>query len=257
MIDSELIKKLLLSILDSGDKSPLFSQFYEICIRFSIATLNLGKNQMIRNDLQRKMDCSAQDLACDCIWKLFIPKQGRLIEFEKYFNKHFPDGIGTIYPDRIKAQLAILIKARTNQGLSLIREEWGDIFFDIRKAVSTEIARRKKIYVKHYVHGVKFISFDHKEQIDFSLPQVEKDYLLGMLFLVKLKKYDYTKVLRTVFEILSTQQEYCKAVEEKLLLDILKEFYYTKASDFIELNNSVENSNVEYIVDEDNFEHDN
>ncbi len=256
MIDSETIKKLLFSILDKGDRSPLFNQFYEVCIRFSVATLYLNKNQNTRNDLQRKMDCSVQDLACDCIWKLFIPKQGRLIEFEKYFNKHFPDGIETIHPDNLKAQLAILIKARTNQGLSLIKEEWGDIYFDIRKAVSTEVARRKETYKKHIIHGIKYLSFNHKDQIDFSLPQVEKNYLLSRLFPVKMKKYDYAKVLRIVFEILSSQQEYCKAVEEKLLLDTLKEFYYTKASEFIELNNSVENTNVEYIVDEDNFDQD-
>ena len=62
-----------------------------------------------------------------------------------------------------------------------------------------------------------------------------------------MKKYDYSKVLRTVFEILGPQEEYCKAVEEKLLLDTLKEFYYAKASEYIELNNSIENTNVEYI----------
>lgn len=257
MNDGESIKKALLSILDTGVKSPLLNQFYEICIRFSVATLNLNKNQMIRLDLQRKMDCTVRDLACDCIWRLFIPKQGRLIEFEKYFSKHFPCGMEIINPDQIKAQLAILIKARTNQGLSLVREEWGDIYFDLRKAVTTEVARRKELYIKHVVHGVKFISFDHQEYIDFNLPQVEKHYLLNQLFPVKMKKYDYSKVLRTVFEILGSQEEYCKAMEEKLLLDMLKEFYYTKASEYIELNNSIENTNVEYIIDEDKFDQDN
>ncbi len=256
MNDGESIKKALLSILDKGDKSPLFNQFYEVCIRFSVATLNLSKNQMVRNDLQRKMDCSVQDLACDCIWKLFIPKQGRLIEFGKYFLKHFPGGIETIHSDHIKAQLAILIKARTNQGLSLIREEWGDIYFDIRKALTTEVARRKDIYKKHFINGIKYISFNHHTNIDFCLPQVEKDYLLSRLFLIKMKKYDYAKVLRKVFEVLDSQQEYCNAVEEKLLLEILKEFYYTKASESIELSNFVEITNVEYNTDEDNFEQD-
>jgi len=174
MKDSELIKEALISILNKGVKSPLLKQMYEFCLRFSIANLNLYKNQIIRNDLQRKMNCTVQDLACDCIWKLFIPKQGELIEFEKYFYKIFPGGIDKIHSDVIKVQLAILIKARTNQGLSLIREEWGDIYFDIRKAITTEVARRKEIYLKHIAHGNKFISLNHKDQIDFSLPQIEK-----------------------------------------------------------------------------------
>jgi len=62
--------------------------------------------------------------------------------------------------------------------------------------------------------------------------------------------------LRIVFEILDSQKEYCKAVEEKLLFDALKEFYYAKASESIELNNYEEYKNVEYIYDEDNFDQD-
>jgi hypothetical protein len=246
MNDSATIKELLLSILKSAGKPQIFKHFYEICLCFSVATINLSKNQIVRINLQRNMDCSVQDLACDCLWKLFIPKEGRLIEFEKYFQKHFPQGIENVHPDRIKADLAILIKARTQQGLSLIREEWGENYFEIRKAINTETKRANRSYSTHYFKNKKYISNNHGNEIDFNLPQIEKDVLLSDLYLIKMKKYDYAKILRVVFDIINSGTGFCKAIEEKLLLDTLKEFYHNKLNDFLESNLDPELKNVEY-----------
>ncbi len=251
MINSETTKTVLLSILNLGESSHLFNQFYKICIHLSVATLNLSKNQIVKNELLQRMDCSAQDLACDCIWKLFVLKNGRLVEFEKYFQKYFPIGIETIHPDYLKARLAILIKARTQQGLSFIREEWGENYFSIRKAISTEIRRTNSSYAVHNFNKKKYISLNHRSVIDFNFPQIEKDFLLSELYLIKMIKYDYAKILRSVFEILNSHAEFCKAIEEKLLLNTLKEFYCNKLNDFIELNQDLEYKNVEYITFEE------
>lgn len=226
--DAEFIKQILIAII-SGDISPLkVKQLHSICLVFSISSLSVKKYHFIVEEVQINMGCTLRDLACNCIDELFRTENGRLIEIERYFLKKFPDGLERIQAEIIKANLGLLVKSKTNQQLSEIREKSGDLYFKIRKAVSTEIARRTKTYVQKRINGKKIITMYNSHDNNSILPEVDKYILLEWLFDIKLKKYDVAKVLREVFTILNSQDRFAKYIEETLLLSTLKEFYIAK-----------------------------
>jgi hypothetical protein len=244
MINSETTKIVLLSILNLGESSPLFNQFYQICINFSVATLSLGKNRRFRNDLMSKLDCSVQDLACDCIADLFEKYDGKFIHIEKYFSKQFQSNITSVNSEVIQTHLAVIIKSKTNQRISALREETGEIYFKVKKIVGTVIKRKKDLYKSLMVNGIKYLSYNHNKEIKLDLPQVEINYIVSKLLSKTFKKNKVTDVINAVFETLSDQDVYCKALQEKLLIDYLKEYFLLKMGDSI-------SQTVEYITYEE------
>jgi hypothetical protein len=210
--------------------------------------LNIRKNQRIRDEILLNLNCTKRDLACECLGELFCTQNDSLIEINNFFQKKFPNGLEGVHVDIIKANIGLLIKSKTNQHLSEIREDLGDPYFKIRKAVSTEIARKNGTYKKIIFNGKKYVAANHNFECNFNLPQIDKDTFLTMFFDIKLKKYDVAKVLREAFILLNSQNEYAKAVEEKLLLDTMKDFYIAKMNDFIFEN--VEYNNIEEEIDE-------
>ncbi len=241
-IDGQKIKECLISVISTGERSPKLKQFHELCKQFSKACLCLNNNRMIRDELLKKMDYSLDDLAYDCIDELFRTENNKFIELENYFNKKISGNIEEVHPDKISALFGALIKSKTNQQLSELREKFGDIYFKIRKAISTEIKRKNKVYVEIYSEGKKFIGLNHNTDLCMHLPDISKNWLLPKMFEIKLKKYEVTKMLFETLQIINSQNEYSKRIEDKMLFEILKDFYNSKINDVIE-------KNVEYKVD--------
>ncbi len=243
MNDSETIKRVLLSVLSAGNNSPMFDQFYNICLNFSITTICVNKNKRLRDELTYKLDCTVKDLACECIADIFEIKEGKFIRFNNYFGKKFPEGIQHIHPDKLKVHLAALIKSKVNQNIYALKEDLGDIYPKVKKSLDTFLSRNKDMYERFMLNGVKFIRFNHSCKIDFSLPQIEKQVLISKMLSLDVKNFFIATLIPEVFKILDCQHEFCKAVNEKLLLELLKEFY------LIKINDTVRN-NVEYINNE-------
>ncbi len=231
MSDSETIKRVLLSVLTTGNNSTMFNQFYKICMNFSAASLCVARNKRQREELTSRLDCSVMDLASECIADLFEIVDDKFIRINNYFDKKFPDGIQQTHQDIIKVHLAVLIKSKTNQSLSELKEDLGDIYPKIKKSLDTFLSRKKDEYRKFIKEGVKYISYDHLCVIDFSLPQIEKRFLVSKMLRLRLKNCFVATVMPEVFRIISKQDEYCKAIKEKLLLEALKEYYEIKMND--------------------------
>jgi len=186
-------------------------------------------------------------MARDFIDYLFETKDGLFVQLIKYFNKKLPGGILSEHPDILGTHLAVLIKSKTNQQLSELRENLGEIYFRIKKSLSTDLSRKRDIYNKFVVKGIQYIKLNHNSTVNLELPQVDKTYLISKLLKKEFKNYNVSQILAGVLEILYSQQEFCKAIKEKHLLIILRE-YYT-----LNMKAEIEN-NVEYIEYEEENE---
>ncbi len=242
MNDSETIKRVLLNVLNSQINDFDVSQnFSEICRNFSRATLCLKKNGLIKKEILFKLNCTLKELAYDCIADLLERRDGKFIHIINYFNKKFPDGIEQVHPDILTAHLATLVKSKTSQQISEIREILGDHYFKIKKALSTFLKRKGDKYTISIIDGIKYISLNHLPECSFNLPQINNDELLSNILLTNFKNNNLATIAPKIFEMLQNQDEYCKAIQEKFLLEILKEFYQIKQNDYLRKN--VEYSN--------------
>jgi hypothetical protein len=245
MQKSENTKGIICSILESGKASPLFNRFYELCIRFAKATINLNKNRQIRNEILSRLGYSLQDMACDCIADLFETRDGKFIHIDNYFLKKLSSKPEDTHTEILETYLVVLIKSKTNQQISELRENLGEIYFKIKKSVSTDLNRKKKLYNKFTVNGLTYIHHSGNTGIDLELPQIEKSYIVNKLLNRDLEGRQVSKVLYAVFEILDGLDGYCKALKEKDLFEILKDYFTVRMSESVE-------TNVEYINDDEN-----
>ncbi len=247
MSDSATIKRVLLYVLNPPINYSTSQKLCEICRNFSIATLCLKKNELIKKEILFKLNCTLEELAFDCIADLLERRDEKFIHIINYFDKKFPDGIEQVHPDVLTVNLATLVKSKTSQQISEIREKLGDHYFKIKKALSTFLNRKSDIYTVLFIDGIKYISFNHLQESSFNLPQINYDELLSKILLTEFKNNNLATILPKIFEMLQNQDEYCKAVQEKSLLEILKEFYQIKQNDFLR-------KNVEYINNEDFYD---
>jgi hypothetical protein len=224
------MKELIKSILSLGCTSPRFKEFYSICVRLSMSYLSISKNRFISIELQRKLDISLTQLARDCIADLFEIKDSCYIHINNYFYKKLGN-VEQKHDDEIKVHLAILIKSKTNQQLTELREYFGEIYFKIKKAVSTDLTRKNDFYKEVSLDGNRFLYICKKEELDFNLPQVEDKIIMEKLYEMHLTNYQVPKVMKAVLEIVEKQEGYLRAIRYKSLLLILKSFYLSRMND--------------------------
>ncbi|MHB8579053.1 MAG: hypothetical protein ACYDA4_04225 [Ignavibacteriaceae bacterium] len=247
MNSRDTIKRVLLHVLNSQIDHQESQSFCEICRNFSIATICLNKNRLIKKEILLNLDCTLEELAYDCIADLMERRDGKFIHIINYFNKKFPNGIENVHHDILTAHLATLVKSKTSQQISEIRESLGDHYFKIKKALSTFLTRKCDKYAVLIIDGIKYISLNHLCEYNFNLPQINENELLSKLLFFNFKNYNLATIAPKIFEMLQNQDEYCKAIREKFLLEILKEFYQIKQNDFLR-------KNVEYSNNEDFYD---
>jgi hypothetical protein len=225
------MKELLVSILSGGSASPFFKEFYSICIKMAIAYLSISKNKLSSKELQIKLGITLNDLAQDCISDLFETREDLFIHINNYFHKSLGSDIELLHDDEIKACLAILIKSKTNQQLSELREVFGDIYFKIRKAVSVFLVRNKISYNEIHSNGNRYIYTCTHKEINIGLSKINSESILNELYGIKFHSYQIPEVLRAFFQIVNNQNKFAKVVEYNTLLKTLKIYYQTRLRD--------------------------
>jgi hypothetical protein len=252
--NGEIIKNVLLSVLSEGEKSHLVNELYRICVNFAIASLSAGKNRFFQYEIIQRAGGSLRDLATDCIADLFENRGGKYFHLNKYFDKYFPSGIDGVHPDKITASLATLIKSATSQRISELRQNFDEIFFDIKKSLETYIKRNSHLYEKYSINGNMYLQTKNSHKPDFTLPAIDKDLLVSKILELKLSKHNIAVLIPHVFLIMDAEEDICKTIKENYLIECLKDYY------IIKINNSLENLicpydvNVEYIDSSENLE---
>lgn len=219
------MREIVKSIIEQGSKSSDFNKFYDICLKMSIAYLFINRNKIIRNEIMRKMDYSIKDLARDCIDALFETKDDKFIQINSYFYKKYGAKLDKIHDDEMKGSLAILIISKTNQQLSHLREDLGEIFFKVKKSLSTYLARKKDLYKIIFHIDKKLVLLNHNIIYDLNLKPIPLEELLHELYKIKFRTSQVPEIIEAAFNIVQKKNEFCLAIPYNTLLNAVNNFY--------------------------------
>ncbi len=120
------MKSIIQSVIEEGNHSKSLNEFIKFCHRIATTTINISR---YKNFLLEKSGLSVNDLAYDSIADLFICEKGKYIFLDSYFKN-------ILYcktEDEILSKLYALVISRTNQRIVELREEYGELYFKIKK----------------------------------------------------------------------------------------------------------------------------
>jgi len=222
------MREQIISILKSGKDSPFLNSFIEICRNLSGTAINISK---YREYILNKTGLSTKDLAVDCISDLFKDTNGKYL----YINNYFDDisDLENIPEDILKAKLSAIIISRTNQRITEIREEFGEIYFKIKRAAYLHLKRHKDKYKKIIYKEITFVFSCDEKDLDFDKPFIPDDLILESLYLDNIKKYSVSKIVELVFEKLNFKQDYNQVINEIDLYRLITDFYKARMSDYL------------------------
>ena len=235
------MKNIVYSILSLGVDSPHLNQFVEICTNLSIPVLNRSK---FKEYILFKTGLSIKDLSRDLIADLFKVNNGKYI----YIDNHFEDILENykeIPAETIKAKLSTLVISRTNQGITEIRESFGEIYFRIKRSIYLHLTRHKEDFGKIIFKGNTYIFKCSEKEVKFDLEQIPVLTMLDYMYASNHKKYSITSITDYVFGILNGQNDYCKALMDTNLYNIVAEFFNSRMQDYISLPENVHYNNLE------------
>jgi hypothetical protein len=235
------MKNIVYSILSLGAESPKLNQFVEICTNLSIPVLNRSK---FKEYILYKTGLSVRDLARDLIADLFKVNGGKYI----YINNHFEDilvNYKEVPAEIIKAKLSTLVISRTNQGITEIRESFGEIYFRIKRSIYLHISRHKDEFKKVIYEGNTYIFNCPEKEVKFDMEQMPVLTMLDFMYASNHKKYSITTITNYIFGILNRQKDYCKDLMDTTLYNIVAEFFNSRMQDYISLPENVHYNNLE------------
>jgi hypothetical protein len=235
------MREEIISILKLGINSPLLNSFIEICRNLSKAVINKSK---YKEYILQKTGVSIDDLAYDCIADLFKQTEGKYLYINKYFDDFISD-FENIPEDIFKAKLSTLVISRTNQRITEIREEFGEVYFKIKRAAYLHLNRHTDLYKKIIYQEKTYIYGCDEKDIDFNKPPVPGNFILESLYLEKNKKYSVSKIVDLVFDKLNLEKEYNKAISEIDLFRIIADFYKLRKDDYLLNFENVHYYNIE------------
>lgn len=213
------LRETINSILINGERSPHLNCFVGICVAAAVSCLN---NSKFKKEILLNMNHSVEDIAVDLIGDLFKTENKKFVYIEKYFSDI---DILNAEEDILKAKLYSLIYSRSNQRISKIRIEFGEIFFNIEKAVNEEIKRHPDIYRQLSVQGKILIFTCHEKELDFEKVNCNEDILLFYLFGKKYKTAGIPEILKYIFEFLNSQNDFIKAYDKTGLAALITSFH--------------------------------
>ena len=235
------MREEIISILKLGINSPLLNSFIEICCNLSKSAIN---NSKYKEYVLQKTGVSLKDLAYDCIADLFKQTDEKYLYINNYY-KDIINNLENIHEDVLKAKLSAIVISRTNQRITEIREEFGEVYFKIKRAAHLHLNRHTDSYKKMiYEEKTFFFNCDEKD-IGFNKPPVPGNFILESLYLEKNKKYSVSKIVDLVFEKLNLEQEYNKAISEIDLFRIIADFYKLRKDDYLLNFENVHYYNIE------------
>jgi hypothetical protein len=223
------MKDIVISIITYGKNSPLLNDFINICVNLSLTTINLSK---YKDYILSKTGLTARDLAFDAVADLFKDTE----EHYQYINCQFENLISNLEdtPEEIfKARMSALIISRTKQRITEIREEFGEIYFKIKRAVYLHIKRHNNIFKSFIYNECTYIYTCPEKELNLNKQEITDELIIDILNSTNHSKYSVTKIINFIFENLNRRNDYIKAVIDTKLYNITAEFYKLRMSDFI------------------------
>jgi len=238
------MKDALLSVIVEGRNSPHKNDFIETCKKLAVKAFN---SSFLRESILNNSGLSPEDVAVDIIADLFAEENGRYPSFNNYFGDT-AGKISVCSEDELFAKLNALIISRANQRLTDIKDENGEIFYKVRKAV--------RIYFQRHKDDFHFIIYDKekyffnckKELLDFDMPEFDENVLKNQLLTFNYKNYRIPEFINSLFLILNEQDIFLKTKNETSICKIITGFYKERLENYVK-----ENKNVSYTEYDENL----
>lgn len=230
------MKEIIKSVLIYGSKSKVFKIFYDICHKIAISYLSINKNKQFKDYLLKNMDYSINDLARDLIDPLFETKGKKFVQFENYFNKKYPNGIERIDDDELKASLSILIISKINQQISVLREDLGEIYFKVKKAVNKHINLNKHLFNFKKINDKVYLTRNHKDCVINENIDIPVHHILDQLFYKKFKTAQVPEIIDSIFDIIENDSDFYPAITQEKIIEIVNSYFKTRFQ-FVNLEN--------------------
>ena len=221
------LRLVLKSVIEKGKHSPAIEEFINLCINYSYVYY---RNSRYRNLIKEKTGLCDKDLAIDFIADLFKEQNGHYYQFNNFFkgtNNHLDE----LDEDEIKSKLLSLICTSTNQRISELREEFGESYFKVKKAVDIALERNRNEFKKCIYRNEFYIHNSRAGKIYFNKSPMPRESILLELHGSKYRTRGIPEVMRTLLNKIEEQEFYCKAIENKQLIQCISEFYKQRLKD--------------------------
>jgi len=228
------IKEALVSILSYGKNSPLLNKFIRICCWLGLPVL---RKSIYMEHLINMSGLCDKDMMTDIIGELFECVEGKFIRIENFIkrsasvNYHTPLPTEEIHEDILSAMLITLVSSRVKQGISDLRNEYGEIYFSIKKAMDICLERNDDFFKEINFMDDRIIFTCIPDALNFELPFMPNELVLEIMFYKNLKNNFVTEAVRNIFVHLNKENEHLKAIKYKELLNVLTEFYKKRLKD--------------------------
>lgn len=245
LIKYDNIAKVLYSVLSDGERSVHLNSFVKTCTNITVLYL---KKSVFVNDLLNKSGSTLNQLAIDFLADLFENKDGKFLILRKFFND-FLKNEGDAKDEEIMSRLVVLIRSNSNQMISEMREQHGEIYFKIKKAFNIYLGREKKI--KEVIFRDKSYFYTCRaNEVNFCFPLITYDDMLDNLTLSLIDNESIPELIKICFDNLNNSNLYCKAIEKGTFLNVITEFYKIRLKEHIFSENFVNwNGNFYFNID--------
>jgi len=221
------INLVLDSVLKQGKRSRHLTRFIKMCQKISIINLI---NSKYRDFLLKKTGCRLEDIALDLIADLFEEREGKFYQLNLYFTDIL-DTVKKIPEDVLHSKLVTLVRSGANQKISDIRQDFGECYFRVKKAVNICLTRKAQKFKKKVVNDSTYIYHSEEKDPDLSKLEYPQEQLLPELFKCKFKTYQVPEVMNNIYSIVNEQDEYSKALELNTLTNCVVGFYKRRLDD--------------------------
>ncbi len=232
------MKDVLISVIVDGKNSPHRNLFIETCLKLAVKAFN---SSILRESALNESGLSPADIAYDIIADLFAEENGKYASLNIYFG-NTAEKINACPEDELNARLSALIISRTNQRLTDIKDENGEIFYKVRKAVRVFFQRNSSEYNFIIYDKEKYLFACGKSKLDFKLPEFEETVLINQLLTFDYRNYRVPEFIKNLFVILNTQDIFLKSISETKICNIITRLYKERLDNYVK-----ENKNVSYI----------
>lgn len=221
------INTVLHSVLAEGKRSRYLHKFIGVCQKISIINLI---NSKYRDFLLKKTGCRLEDIALDLIADLFEERNGKFYQLNLYFRDIISD-IKTLPEDIVHSKLVTLVRSGANQKISDIRQDFGECYFRVKKAVNICLTRKSNYFKKKVLNDSTYIYHFKEKEPELHKEEIPQDILLPELFKCKFKTYQIPEVMTNIYTIVNEQDEYSKALELNSLTNYVVGFYKRRLDD--------------------------
>jgi hypothetical protein len=223
------LNDVLESVLTQGNSSSRLNDFIQTCLRISCAYFKASR---FKEFVRAKTGCSDIDLAYDFIADLFEENDGIYFRINSFFRNSNGNVID-MPEDMVKAKLASLVCSATNQRISEIREDFGENYFKIKKAVDICLERNGHDFKKIVHRNILYVQNSLTTKVNFSLSPFPPAILLENLHGLNFRTRNIPEVLRGLFSLVDNQEEYCKALEFTRMVNYVVDYFKQRFNDFI------------------------